>query len=188
MWKIKLVVAVILLGVSGCSVGLAARELRGRHAGFRVKTVMPLYELRAKRALGEKLDATAWLQFNEGAVKAEHLFARGKATGTFGAGGVGLDYYPFPSRLFGLSAGLESFAASYRMRGNFGPLGQSESDRFFGFGVRLGFTGEIPLGRASRFHLLWGAGYGLSALQTHSAAVDLDGWYGQVGLRFSLEP
>lgn len=29
---------------------------------------------------------------------------------------------------------------------------------------------------------------GLSAIQTHSAAVDLDGWYGQVGLRFSLEP
>lgn len=168
------------------SAGLAARQLRGRHNGFKADAVIPLWEVRAKKRLTDNLDLYGRLQLNRGAVEADHPIARGEGEGHLESVGLGLNYYPFETRAIGLDWGAEGYHAAYQMRGGFGPIGDQTSDRFAGLGTNLGLVGEVPLDKKKRWSLVWGAGYNLTATDAHRADVSLDGWYGTLGFQLNL--
>ena len=168
------------------SVGMTGRQITGSCQGSKVDTMMPLWEARAKKAAAKNLDTYARLQFNHGALSADHPICSGKAEGDFESLGFGLDYFPFPTRLLGLEMGVEGFRAEYEMRGRLGPIRQATSDSFWGSGFNLGLMGEVPLAKNERWKLVWGAGRNFDAVERGRAKVDLGGWYGTMAIEFNL--
>lgn len=167
------------------SAGIVARQLRGSNLGFKVDTVMPVWEVRAKKKLAENLDAYVKGQFNKGAVGAGHPIADGEGKGHFESAGVGLDYFPFKTRALGLEAGMEMYYADYEMRGGLGPIQAATPDSFWGGGGNLGLVGEIPLDKKQRCSLVWGVGHNFTATEAKEARVNMSGWYGGLSLQFS---
>lgn len=169
------------------SVGVTARQIEGDYRGLKVKTTMPVWEVRAKKKLiDSRLDAYGRIQFNQGTLKARHNVLEGKSRGYFENVGVGLNYFPLDTRMIGLEVGIETFRAEHKMQGGFGPIRQATSDRFWGGGVNLGTVGEIPLDKGKRWRFVWGAGYNFTDSNSKKARVDLDGWYGIVGIEINL--
>lgn len=187
-----------LTGTGGCveilervkpdriSVGVTARQIEGAYKGFKVKTVMPVWEVRAKKKLADSLDAYGRIQFNQGTLSAQHDILWGKAEGDFESLGVGLNYFPLDTRAIGLEVGLEIFRAEYEMQGGLGPIRQITPDRFWGGGLNLGAVGKISLDKKRRWHFVWGAGYNFTETDARKAKADLDGWYGIVGIEINL--
>ncbi len=187
----------VLIGLSGflgaCvispdrgSLGLATRQISGKYNGMRAKAVIPLWELRAKQRLTDNLDAYAQLQFNQGGVQATHPVLAGQAEGSFVSGGLGVHYFPITSRVMGLDLGLEAYQARYRMMGRLGPIKLTTPDQFTGLGLNLGAIGEIPISKSKDWRVVWGMGYHFTETFTRRADVDLDGWYGSIGIEITL--
>lgn len=167
------------------SVGVSARQLRGSNKGFKVDTVMPVWEIRAKKKLADNLDAYVRGQFNKGTVSAAHPLFEGEGEGYFAGAGGGINYFPFRTHVIGLDAGLEAYHSGYDMRGGFGPIHETRGGRFSGGGINLGAMGEIPLDKKQRWSLIWGAGHNFTATKAEGARANLSGWYGTVGLQLN---
>jgi hypothetical protein len=165
---------------------MSARQLRGSNKGFKVDTVMPVWEVRAKKKLAENWDAYVKGQFNKGAVGAKHPIAEGEGEGYFVGVGGGINYFPFRTRAMGLDAGLEAYHSEYEMRGGFGPIREATSDHFSGGGMNLGAMGEIPLDKKQRWSLVWGAGHNFTVTEAREARVNMSGWYGTIGFQLNL--
>jgi hypothetical protein len=167
------------------SVGITSRQIAGSYQGSKVNTMIPLWEVRAKKAAAKNLDAYARLQLNHGAVTAEHPVYEVKSEGDLESLGFGLNYFPFETRLLGLEAGVEGFRAGYKMRGHLGPIKQVTPDSFWGGGFNLGLVGEVPLTKNERWKLIWGAGHNFTATECGRAEVGLSGLYGTVNIEIN---
>lgn len=179
-------------GFDRVSAGVTVRQLKGDHLGFRAKTTFPVAEIRATRKLTDNLDLSIRGQFTSGEVEAGHRTARevlhGQGQGNFEGLGLILTYFPLKTRFIGGEIGIEAYRAEYDMRGWSGRrlVKQTIADRFWGGGVNLGLTGEIPLDQKERWHFVWGGGYLFTATDARKANVDLDGWYGTAAIQVSL--
>ena len=174
--------------VDRASIGLAVREMKGGYRGFKVQTVMPVYEVQAKSklAVNDDLDIYVRGQFGQGEVEAHHQILGGKGEGNFSGIGVGLNYFPFDTCWLGFGLGAEVYRADYRMRGWYGPISQATADRFWGGGANFGMTGEVLMAGNDKRRLVWGAGCNFTKTSSHKAEVDLDGWYGTIALGIDL--
>ena len=194
-FRVMMAMAVTVLGLAGClrqpdrvGVSVSARRAKADLLGLHIDRVVPMAGARAEWDLDKQLTAYLEVMAARGAASDQDPVIHGQVTGHLVSGELGLNYFPWPTRALGLELGLETNYAAYDIQGGWGPVQVELADKLLGVGLNLGLTGEVPLTRDRRWRFFWGAGYHLTETSADRARIDLDGWYGQVGLKISLDP
>ena len=191
--------AILVTFLGGCggkgpdrvTVGGAVRQVGLCYLGQRSKILLPVGEVRLVKKITPHLDGEARLQFiSQPPMMIPTMIVGGvnsdKVTGNFQSFGLGLNYFPWDTRAIGVEGGAEMFRAKYGTEYEVLRI----ADHFWGGGVNLGITGEISLDRRRKGHLVWGGGYNFTENNSEAtigkAGVDLDGWYGTLGIKIRL--
>ena len=197
-WRSAILVALAVFsgscggkGPARVTIGGAVRQAAVSYWGERGKILLPVGEVRLMKEITPHLDAQARLQFISQppmmipAVMVGEIDSE-KIKGNFQSFGLGLNYFPLKSRAIGVELGTEIFRGEYEIEYRVFRL----ADRFWGGGVNLGVLGEIPLGQREKCRLIWSGGYNFIVSPTEATAqkagVDLDGWYGALGIKIRL--
>src|SRR3989344_8747756 len=188
---ILVALAVFLSGCGGkgpdrVTVGGGVRQVGLSYLGQRSKILLPVGEVQLTKEITPHLDGEARLQFiSQPPMMIPTMMVGGvnwdEVTGNFQGFGLGLNYFPWETRVIGVKFGAETFRAEYRVES--GVL--RTTNRFWGGGANLGLVGEVPLDQQWKCHLVWSGGYNFTANTSEAtiwkAEVDLDGWYATLG-------
>lgn len=143
------------IALAGCAehapervtVGVGARQIRASRWPVKFDENIPFVRVEGTRGINDELDVKYWVDLIEGEVGAERYKMEGNFVGGAGAFGVGVRYFPFDSRVFGLDAGVETFQVSGSITGDFHGLKDKFSEEFWGYGAHVGATVEFHLFR-----------------------------------------
>jgi hypothetical protein len=193
---ILIILAVFFGGCGGkgpdwVTIGGAVRQVGLSYLGQRSKILLPVGEVRLIKEFTPHLDGEVRLQFiSQPPMMIPTVMVGGvnwdEVTGNFQSFGLGLNYFPWETRAIGVELGAEIFRAEYEIESGVLRI----ADHFWGGGANLGLVGEIPLDQRWKCHLVWGGGYNFTASTSEAtiekAEVDLDGWYGTLGIKVRL--
>ncbi len=189
--------AVALCGIACCggcdrkdlgkiSLGGGVRQVRGEYLIKKTKILLPVAELKWQQEIKKDLDVYARLQAVGVSSNLGETLLGSEAKGEFQSLGIGINYYPFATRLIGLDLGTEIYRGSYRLAEDVGPVHLQIDDNFCGGGANVGGIGELKIGQWQDMELLWASGRNFTDTCGNRGGADLDGWYFILGAKIAL--